>query len=260
MEKLHINDTAIDRANDSIEFLLAQHCLERNIPYLGIYRGSQLLNVACGGTLYQDVEKRCLKNQGIKRLAEIFILMACGLDGLIEAFYDPNAYNREEQKFIMGLQFHPERMCHDGQNCTENIFDYLGCPRLYEINLRFTSWSIIFSGTQEKVVEAYAIAAIKFRGLNAATNFDMSRYDVKTIIERSTLPIRGAVKCIKEANIFYLSVECCRTDEDMNSQINTLTSYTNDHGNYPSGNARWPMIAFQQHAFNVICNGSVGIL
>ncbi|GLJ10232.1 hypothetical protein SUGI_0124540, partial [Cryptomeria japonica] len=34
IRKLHINDTAIERAKDSIELLLARHCLERNICYL----------------------------------------------------------------------------------------------------------------------------------------------------------------------------------------------------------------------------------
>lgn len=45
-------------------------------------------------------------------------------------------------------------------------------------------------GTQEEAAEAYDIAAIKFRGLNAVTNFDMSRYDVKSIAN-SNLPIGG---------------------------------------------------------------------
>ncbi|TVU25764.1 hypothetical protein EJB05_28272, partial [Eragrostis curvula] len=52
--------------------------------------------------------------------------------------------------------------------------------------------------TQEEAAEAYDIAAIKFRGLNAVTNFDMSRYDVKSIIE-STVPIgSGATKRTKD--------------------------------------------------------------
>lgn len=43
-------------------------------------------------------------------------------------------------------------------------------------------------GTEEEAAEAYDIAAIKFRGLNAVTNFEISRYNVESIIS-SNLPI-----------------------------------------------------------------------
>ncbi|XP_031123633.1 putative glutamine amidotransferase GAT1_2.1 [Ipomoea triloba] len=183
IKNLHASDTAIDREKDSIELSLAKLCLERNIPYLGICRGSQILNVACGGTLYQDIGKELSKNcpekqkvvhmnyedydghrhvvkvvektplhewfretlgddddekmeimvnsyhhQGVKRLAQRFVPMAFAPDGLIEGFYDPDAYNPEEGKFIMGLQFHPERMrAHD-----LGSFDYPGCSMAYQ--------------------------------------------------------------------------------------------------------------------------------
>lgn len=42
-------------------------------------------------------------------------------------------------------------------------------------------------GTQEEAAEAYDVAAIKFRGVNAVTNFNVSRYDVEGIIASSTL-------------------------------------------------------------------------
>ncbi|KAK8673006.1 hypothetical protein V6N13_111362 [Hibiscus sabdariffa] len=47
--------------------------------------------------------------------------------------------------------------------------------------------------TQEEAAEAYDIAAIKFRGVNAVTNFEMNRYDVKAIAG-SSLPVSGAAK------------------------------------------------------------------
>jgi gamma-glutamyl-gamma-aminobutyrate hydrolase PuuD len=129
---------------DKIEIRLIRHALRKRLPILGICRGSQLLNVVCGGTLYGDVQKekksrlkhidfshydayrhwisvvagsslekwyqrdRLLANsyhhQGIRDLARGFKPMAYSEDGLVEAYYDPNA------KFVVGLQFHPERM------------------------------------------------------------------------------------------------------------------------------------------------------
>ncbi|KAL1192380.1 putative glutamine amidotransferase [Cardamine amara subsp. amara] len=180
IRKAHASDTAIDREKDSIEFALAKLCLEQNIPYLGICRGSQVLNVACGGSLYQDLEKevtnklpeeRRIKHidydnydgyrhevkivensplhkwfkdslngenmeilvnsyhhQGVKRLAQRFVPMAFAPDGLIEGFYDPEMYDPKEGKFLMGLQFHPERMRKNGLE----EFDFPGCPVAYQ--------------------------------------------------------------------------------------------------------------------------------
>ena len=52
--------------------------------------------------------------------------------------------------------------------------------------------------TQEEEAEAYDIATIKVRGLNAFTKFDMSRYDIKSILDSSALPFGGTAKRLKE--------------------------------------------------------------
>ena len=129
---------------DQIEIRLLKRALHRNVPILGICRGSQLLNVVCGGTLFGDVQKEkrserahinyenydayrhpvslvagtplarwyrrkaidvnSYHHQGVRTLAPRFKPMAIADDGLVEAFYDPKSH------FVVGLQFHPERM------------------------------------------------------------------------------------------------------------------------------------------------------
>ena len=129
---------------DEIEIELIRYALRHKLPILGICRGSQLLNVLCGGTLYGDVQKEkkshlkhidfahydsyrhpisivpasplqkwygrkilrvnSYHHQGIRDLASRFQPMAHAQDGLVEAYFDPKA------DFLVGLQFHPERM------------------------------------------------------------------------------------------------------------------------------------------------------
>ncbi|XP_010453080.1 PREDICTED: AP2-like ethylene-responsive transcription factor AIL6 [Camelina sativa] len=60
--------------------------------------------------------------------------------------------------------------------------------------------------TEEEAAEAYDIAAIKFRGINAVTNFEMNRYDVEAIM-KSALPIGGAAKRLK------LSLEAASSEQ-----------------------------------------------
>ncbi|XP_042456465.1 AP2-like ethylene-responsive transcription factor AIL7 [Zingiber officinale] len=50
--------------------------------------------------------------------------------------------------------------------------------------------------TEEEAAEAYDVAAIKFRGTNAVTNFELSRYDVEAIAN-TDLPIGATTKRAK---------------------------------------------------------------
>lgn len=88
-------------------------------------------------------------------------------------------------------------------------------------------------GTEEEAAEAYDIAAIKFRGLNAVTNFDMSRYDVKSILESNTLPIGGgAAKRLKEAQ----AIESSRKRDEMIALGSSSSSSSFQYGSSSSTN------------------------
>jgi putative glutamine amidotransferase len=61
VDPIHYGEAAIpqtqppDAARDRLELAVAKDVLRHGLPVLGICRGMQLLNVACGGTLYQDI-------------------------------------------------------------------------------------------------------------------------------------------------------------------------------------------------------------
>ncbi|KAL0282153.1 UNVERIFIED_CONTAM: AP2-like ethylene-responsive transcription factor AIL5, partial [Sesamum radiatum] len=83
--------------------------------------------------------------------------------------------------------------------------------------------------TQEEAAEAYDIAAIKFRGLNAVTNFDMSRYDVRSIAS-SNLPIGGATSKSKTSSESMMSdnrsIDGLNSEDNNNNNNRDLSSST----------------------------------
>jgi putative glutamine amidotransferase len=142
----------ISKERDGFELALAKIAFERRKPILAICRGIQVLNVAFGGTLWQDIpsqipdsvqhstgkddykarhnvtlscegilarinfdkkefEVNSYHHQSIKDIAEPFEIMAISsADGVIEGIYAPN------HKFVVGVQWHPERLAHEDVN------------------------------------------------------------------------------------------------------------------------------------------------
>lgn len=128
---------------DTYEIILLEESKKRNIPILGICRGFQLINVAAGGTLYQDLSlipgnilkhnqvsnptlkthkveikensfissifgKETMVNsfhhQIINKVANDFIVVAKASDGVVEAI------EHKTYKFLVAVQWHPEML------------------------------------------------------------------------------------------------------------------------------------------------------
>jgi putative glutamine amidotransferase len=134
-------DTVPER--DAFEIALTRGAIERDLPVLGICRGMQLINVACGGTLQQhlpdlfghgehrrvtgsfdgsDHDVRLIEgslaaraagelehatkshhHQGVERLGEG--LVVSGVSTLDEL---PEAIELPDRRFVLGVQWHPE--------------------------------------------------------------------------------------------------------------------------------------------------------
>lgn len=134
----------IQEHRDRLELSLFPEILRANKPILGICRGLQFINVALGGTLYQDIpseldtdiehsqseDRYCFSHsanvvadtplallakreririnsfhhQSIKALGRGLVAMAHSDDGVVEAIYSTDA------PYIRGYQWHPERL------------------------------------------------------------------------------------------------------------------------------------------------------
>ncbi|KLK91973.1 glutamine amidotransferase [Microvirga vignae] len=131
-------DVRIDPERDKMELSLLKAALPQQLPILGICRGSQMINVALGGTLHTDIyevyvqapkmrtvlpKKRvaiepdsrldrilrcnpCLVNalhhQSVDRLGEGLKIAARDESGIVQAI------ENEKAPFLIGVQWHPE--------------------------------------------------------------------------------------------------------------------------------------------------------
>lgn len=147
---------------DAMELELLHEALEAGMPVLAICRGVQLLNVALGGTLFQDLytqrgqdidhdryrefdghihsistsgpellapvftETEFVQNsahhQGIRDLSPELTAVAWAPDGLVEAV----EYRAPGAAWICGVQWHPERKIEEPSGTNRRLFRVFG--------------------------------------------------------------------------------------------------------------------------------------
>lgn len=157
----------IDVDRDNVEIKLILKAISIGLPIFGICRGIQMLNVAAGGTLYQDInasfnnvlkhrqnapgyygthtievhnESRLLKiighskirvnsfhHQAIKEVAPGFTVSAVANDGIIEGIESIN------NNFAIGVQFHPELMWQNNPPINALFTEFICEARTYKL-------------------------------------------------------------------------------------------------------------------------------
>ncbi|GMJ08066.1 COMPLEMENTING A PROTEIN KINASE C MUTANT 1, AINTEGUMENTA, DRAGON [Hibiscus trionum] len=95
--------------------------------------------------------------------------------------------------------------------------------------------------TQEEAAEAYDIAAIKFRGVNAVTNFDITRYDVERIMASNTLLAGELAKRNKDIGPGNETVNHNLLTDNINANGETSNISPKNNGGQPD----WKMALYQ---------------
>lgn len=143
---------------DSIEMELVRHMLTLDKPILGICRGLQVLNVAIGGTLYQDIGSQCSSpilqhDQKAKREYQshaVHIEKGTILDSIaasnkimVNSFHHQalkdvpsplvvtgkasdgivEAVESTEHHFVVGVQWHPEALMQNADQVSMRLFE-----------------------------------------------------------------------------------------------------------------------------------------
>ena len=137
------NTTVFNESRDLFEMQVFEYARQQNKPVLAICRGLQLVNIALGGNLIQDLQENGFTNhrkgpdgdrehkievqpgtllaqiagvqhgfvnsahhQGLDQIAEGLYVSAFSEDGVVEAI----EYKDANKPFLLAVQWHPERM------------------------------------------------------------------------------------------------------------------------------------------------------
>lgn len=155
----------LEPVRDRFELPLARWALAQGVPILGICRGMQVLNVAAGGTLYQDIPSQTgtrlqhrqkapryyathsvdiiegsllaralgvtttrvntFHHQAVHKVAPGFVPSARATDGIVEAIEKP------DHPFALGVQWHPEAMQKEDAVQAALFSHFLSAARTY---------------------------------------------------------------------------------------------------------------------------------
>jgi len=156
-EQRHEKVRSVNVARDATEAALVEEARARGLPVLAICRGIQILNVALGGTLVQDIPSQChtdidhdeegarnsrthevsiepgsliagavgtehlsvnsFHHQSVKRVADGMKVTARSPDGVIEGIE-----STDEKWWVMGVQWHPEEMTDSAEPWDRGLF------------------------------------------------------------------------------------------------------------------------------------------
>jgi len=137
------NTTVFNESRDLFELQVFEFARQQNKPVLAICRGLQLVNIALGGNLIQDLEENGFENhrkgpdgdrehkievkpgtllakisgtlcgfvnsahhQGVDQIADELKVSAYSEDGVVEAI----EYKEANKPFLLAVQWHPERL------------------------------------------------------------------------------------------------------------------------------------------------------
>ena len=88
--------TSTDRLRDNVELTLCRAAAQHKKPLLGICRGAQVLNVAFGGTLWQDIPAQCraaiCHYQDSAARGELFHSLTLAPDSLLARIMGPGQH------------------------------------------------------------------------------------------------------------------------------------------------------------------------